>query len=87
MRKNGKRNTFLWAFALLFLAWVALPSMALAGDDITSLKKEVKVLEQKIDKLEKKNSWNTGDIEDLGTRMDKAEMHRSEEHTSELQSH
>lgn len=82
MKKIGKRNTFLWAFTILFLAWVALPSMALAGDDITSLKKEVKALEKKVKKLEKTNSWNTGDIGDLDTRMDKVEMHTSSDRVS-----
>ncbi|NOY69961.1 MAG: DUF3373 domain-containing protein [Deltaproteobacteria bacterium] len=82
MEKIGKRNAFLWAFALIFLAWASLPSMAFAEDDITSIKNEVKALEKKIEKLEKANSWNSDDIGDLGKRLDKAEMHTASDKIS-----
>ena len=50
-------------------------SQAAAADEIEALKDEVKTLNEKIEKLEKKSSWAADDIEDLGDRLDKSELH------------
>ena len=60
-------------FILLFA--ISLPLTAIAGDEVNELRQEVKTLQEKIEKLEKKSSWNEEDIGDLSKRVDKTEMH------------
>ena len=75
-------------FALTMLLIFSLPFQAAAkcgSPDCDSkcrskcqmkdLKKEVKDLQTKIEKLEKDSSWSQDDIEDLSKRVDKTEMH------------
>jgi len=40
-----------------------------------ALKEEIQTLQKKIEKLEKESSWSQDDIEDIGKRLDKAELH------------
>lgn len=60
-------------FVLTLLS--AFCSPAAASNDLETLKKEVDALNRKIEKMEKEGSWVKGDVDELSTRMDNAEMH------------
>ncbi len=81
-RFNPSFKLLLFLPAIAFLLVTALPFQAAASDDIDQLKQEVKTLQEKIEKLEKKSSWNEDDIEDLSKRVDKTEMHTASDKVS-----
>lgn len=60
--------------AILFVV-LCLPQAVPAEENVEDLKKQVELLQKKIEKMEKDQNWNTKDIESLMDRVDKAEMH------------
>jgi hypothetical protein len=73
---------FKWLLALVFLLAVGLPLQAFAADDLDALKDQVKVLQEKIEKLEKQSDWAQDDIDDLSSRVDATEMHTTTDKVS-----
>lgn len=74
MVRTQKRSTLGWIAGLLILLAFCIPAAA-AQDDPEELRKQVRELKEKVDKLEKEHIGNTEDITDLSGRLDKSEMH------------
>ncbi len=74
-RLNPTFKVLSYCCGLVFLLAIILPLPAVASSDVDDLKQEVKTLQEKIEKLEKKSSWHEDDIDDLSKRVDKTEMH------------
>ena len=79
---NSKSDMFRLLIALMFLLVIGFPIQAGASDDLDELKEQIKVLQEKIEKLEKQSDWASEDIDDLNDRVDETEMHTATDKVS-----
>jgi len=82
MHVHPPRYFLLFALAAWILLWIPGAGLAAADKDVEMLKKEIKTLKEKLEALEKDNSWNSEDIDYLSERLDEAEMHTATDKVS-----
>lgn len=75
MRQKTNFLCFPAILAVLAAYTLFLPPVLCAQESLSDLKKQVEALQEKIEKMEKSQDWNTEDIDMLMDRVDKTELH------------